>query len=83
MANQVNRARSTSRYRDIVNSTDDIPGGGEVLPAKQGNQEVDVDSNGDELGVDKGDVDPGLHQQRSILGTDVLKIALQLFIQKV
>ena len=38
-------------------------GGGEVLPSKEGDQEVNIDCNRDQLCVDQGDVHPPIQQQ--------------------
>ena len=40
-------------------------GGGEILPSKEGDQEVNIDCNRDQLCVDQGDVHPPIQQQLS------------------
>ena len=58
MACKVHSFRGFWRHLDIVPISTNISGGGEVLSAKKGDKKVDMDSQGDKLGVDNGDVRP-------------------------
>ena len=74
----ITRAGHVGSNWDVLSILHDVQGWAEVLPAEESHQEVDVNGDGDQLGVGEGNVDPGEDEEPTVVERILVQVLLEL-----